>query len=121
MRQQHRRDSMDSEDDENDHHPGNYSPTSAMRWDRANDQNQDEDEGPNGANGDHSRRSSLRSSSIIGMDGEETPGPSHTPFPLDAVAGADKGTAGEGTPLIIIQLFCVVSSYYKLNSNIIFI
>ena len=91
--QQHRRDSIDSEDDEYDQHPGNYSPTSAMR----NDQNQDEYEEPNGALGDTRRRSSLRSSSIIGIDGEETPGPTHTPFPLDGVAGADKSTGAEGT------------------------
>ena len=73
---------MDSEEDEADHHPGNYSPTSAMR---------DYDE-PNGIHGDNSRRSSLRSSSIIGIEGDENPGPGHTMNPLDGVS--DK--IGEG-------------------------
>ena len=81
---QRRRDSLGSEEDEADHHPGNYSPTSAMR---------DYDE-PNGINGDNSRRSSLRSSSIIGIDGDENPGPGHTLNPLDGVTVSDK--SGEG-------------------------
>ena len=88
---QRQRHSIDSQEDGDDHHPGNYSPTSAMRWDRANDQTQDE----NQDNPDISRRSSLRSSSILGYDGEETTGPAHTPNPLDAVA-ADKNPTVDG-------------------------
>lgn len=78
---QRRRDSLDSEDNEDDHHPGNYSPTSAMR---------DYDD-PNGIN---SRRSSLKSSSIIGYEGDENPGPSHTLNPLDGFTTAEKRDEG---------------------------
>ena len=78
---QRRRDSMDSEDNDDDHHPGNYSPTSAMR---------DYDD-PNGLN---SRRSSLKSSSIIGYEGDENPGPSRTLNPLDGFPIAEKKDEG---------------------------
>ena len=90
------RDSLDSEDGEDDHHPGNYSPTSAMRWGG----DQDDDDEPDGAQYDHSRRSSLKSSSIIGIEGEEAPGPTHTLNPLDGVAGTDRNT--EGTTLLCL-------------------
>ena len=78
---QRRRDSLDSEDDEDDRHPANYSPTSAMR---------DYDE-PNGIN---SRRSSLKSSSIIGYEGDDNPGPSHTLNPLDVFAAPERKDEG---------------------------
>ena len=80
--QQRRRDSLDSEDDDDDRHPANYSPTSAMR---------DYDE-PNGIN---SRRSSLKSSSIIGYEGDENPGPTHTLNPLDVFAAPEKKDDGK--------------------------
>ena len=82
-----RRRSSESGDYEDDHRPGNYSPTSAMRLD-------DYDDPTNAPYGDHSRRSSLKSTSILGMEGEDAQGPTHTLNPLDGVQGADKSSDG---------------------------
>ena len=87
---QRRRDSLDSEDDEDDRHPANYSPTSAMR---------DYDE-PNGMN---SRRSSLKSSSIIGYEGDDNPGPSHTLNPLDVFAAPERKDEGTFTTNVLLH------------------
>ena len=95
--QQRRRDSLDSEDDEDDRHPANYSPTSAMR---------DYDE-PNGIN---SRRSSLKSSSIIGYEGDENPGPTHTLNPLEVFAAPEKKDDGKFAKGYIVQIPIVKSS-----------
>ena len=85
--QPRRRRSSESGDYEDDHRPGNYSPTSAMRLD-------DYDDPANGPHGDHSRRSSLKSTSILGMEGEDAQGPTRTLNPLDGVQGADKSSDG---------------------------
>lgn len=87
---QRRRDSLDSEDDEDDRHPANYSPTSAMR---------DYDE-PNGMN---SRRSSLKSSSIIGYEGDDNPGPSHTLNPLDVFTAPERKDEGTFTTNVLLH------------------
>ena len=94
--QSQRRHSLDSEDEDEDEER-NCSPTTAMRWDRTNYKNQDDSE-------EGSRRSSLQSSSIVGIEGEETPGPAHTPFPLEAVAGAEKSSSFEGKKILCCRI-----------------
>ena len=59
-----------------------------VRWDDCCDDT------ANAPYGDHSRRSSLKSTSILGMEGEDAQGPTHTLNPLDGVQGADKSSDG---------------------------